>query len=211
MFPNRFLDLTHDRFVAATRGEMGMHTVLLRSYEPTKVTEVDCTIWEAGRATSAASSFFDPIKIGEFDETFLDGATGCNNPVERLLEEAEDIWGPNTRRRIRCLVSIGTGQPFEKAFGSGLKGIFLTLTHIATETEQTARRFYKMYGPTLGGPSSSSRSYFRFNVTKGLEEVGLESHKEKARIASATKAYLDGPEIASQFAACAAALKGSST
>ena len=38
-------------------------------------------IWEACQATSAASSFFDPIAIGRYGEEFVDGATGVNNPV----------------------------------------------------------------------------------------------------------------------------------
>ena len=38
-------------------------------------------IWEAARATSAAPSFFDSIKIGEYGEEFTDGGTGANNPV----------------------------------------------------------------------------------------------------------------------------------
>jgi len=38
-------------------------------------------IWEACRATSAASSFFNPIAIGRYKEEFMDGATGANNPI----------------------------------------------------------------------------------------------------------------------------------
>jgi predicted acylesterase/phospholipase RssA len=48
-------------------------------------------IWEAYRATSAASSFFDPIAIGRFQEEFVDGATGSNNPVGEVWNEAQLI------------------------------------------------------------------------------------------------------------------------
>ena len=44
-------------------------------------------IWEAGRATSAASSF-DPITIDDFGESFVDGATGANNPMYEVWNEA---------------------------------------------------------------------------------------------------------------------------
>jgi predicted acylesterase/phospholipase RssA len=185
---------------------MGMHTALLRSYESRRVKEVDCTIWEASRATSAASSFFDPIKIGQFEETFVDGGTGCNNPVERVFDEALDIWGPDARQRIQCILSIGTGQPMEKGFGSGLKEIASTLIRIATETEQTAARFATGYAPSLGLSPQSNKVYFRFNVVKGLEEIGLERYQDKAKIASATKAYLSSPEVASNIVACTGAL-----
>jgi len=42
-------------------------------------------IWEAARATSAATSFFNPITIGT--ESFVDGATGANNPINELWTE----------------------------------------------------------------------------------------------------------------------------
>jgi len=64
----------------------------LRSYNSKIPSEVDYTIWEAGRATSVASTFFNPIKIGQFGEQFIDSATGYNNPIERVWEEAKSLW-----------------------------------------------------------------------------------------------------------------------
>ena len=188
-----------------------MHTALLRSYESKRPNEVDCTIWEAGRATSAASSFFDPIKIGHLDETFVDGATGCNNPIEKVFEEALDIWGESARERISCFVSIGTGQPTERGFGKGLKEIASTLIHISTETEQTAVRFSRVHAPFIGSSSTSRNTYFRFNVAKGLEEIGLERHEDKAKIAAATKVYLSNPQTSDDLIACAGVLKSQCT
>lgn len=48
---------------------------LLRSYgNPTPFRGItDAKIWEAGRATPAASAFFDPITIGHHGEKFADG------------------------------------------------------------------------------------------------------------------------------------------
>lgn len=46
--------------------------------------------WEAARATSAASSFFNSIYIG--DEGFVDDASGANNPIDEVWSEARDIW-----------------------------------------------------------------------------------------------------------------------
>lgn len=198
-------------FVCATRGEMGMHTTLLRSYDSRRPQEVDCTIWEAGRATSAASSFFDPIKIGQFDETFVDGGTGCNNPIEKVFEEALDIWGQGARARIDCFLSIGTGQPTERGFGSGLKEIASTLIHISTETEQTAVRFARIHAPFLGASPQHRTVYFRFNVAKGLEEIGLERHEDKAKIAAATNVYLSSPQISNDLTDCAGTLRSRCT
>ncbi|MCJ1240487.1 hypothetical protein MMC14_008490 [Varicellaria rhodocarpa] len=38
-------------------------------------------IWETCHATLAASLFFDPITIRWYEEEFVNGATGANNPV----------------------------------------------------------------------------------------------------------------------------------
>lgn len=192
--------------MCATRGDAGAHTALLRSYEAEKLNDVDCTIREAARATSAASTFFDPIKIGPFGESFVDGATGCNNPVEKVFEEALEIWGPNARKRIQCLISVGTGQPAFEAFGGGLKEIAATIVRIATETEQTAEKFRTLHATTFNR-CSTSRVYYRFNVVKGLEHIGLESYEEKARIAEASKVYLVGSEVSEDISACVASLK----
>lgn len=195
-------------FVCAARGDTGVHTALLRSYRSRQVKEVDCTIWEAGRATSAASSFFDPITIGKYGETFLDSATCCNNPVEEVLEEAIHIW-PDAKHRISCLLSIGTGQPALTAFGKSLKEVAKTLVQIATETEQTALKFQSLHADDLGDREIKPKVYFRFNVSKGLETVGLEEHKQRGRIAAATKEYLKIPDISRDLESCAGILKAS--
>jgi hypothetical protein len=50
-----------------------------------------CKICEAARATSAASTLFDPIAIGPRGETFVDGALGFNNPIRLLDRESRDL------------------------------------------------------------------------------------------------------------------------
>ncbi|KAI9862173.1 MAG: hypothetical protein M1824_001554 [Vezdaea acicularis] len=146
----------------------------------------ECTIWQAARATSAAAMFFDPIEIGR--QKFVDGATGFNNPVEVVLEEAESIW-PDARPRIQSLVSIGTGVPDLKDFGDNLKEVVETLKAISTETEETEKRFFKNHKDRgVGG------RYFRYNVQQGLGGVGLDEHKID-KIEAATEYYLGVPQI----------------
>jgi hypothetical protein len=43
-------------------------------------------------------------------------------------------------------------------------------------------------------------------VIKGLEEVGLERYEDKARIAAATRVYLDHPDTSRDIVACAGAM-----
>jgi predicted acylesterase/phospholipase RssA len=157
-------------------------------------------IWEAGRATSAASTFFMPVEIGPDNEVFLDGATGANNPVNVVWDEARDIWKSDKPLEddVQCFVSIGTGVPAVSGFGQSLKEIGETIKNMATETEATAnsfmRRFTKLH---------SEQRYFRFNVRSGLEHIGLEESSKRSDIVAATRRYLTSEEEKKQLESCA--------
>lgn len=160
------------------------------------------TVWEAARATSAATTFFEPITIG--DETFVDGATGANNPIQHLWSEAADVWGLQDNQleeNIKCLVSIGTGIPSLNAFGPGLKGVAKALKAIATETETTASLFRKHHTQLF-----QSGKAFRFNVVRGLEMIGLEETSKWGAIKAATRNYVQTEEVRVEMKACAANL-----
>ncbi|RDW65916.1 uncharacterized protein DSM5745_09655 [Aspergillus mulundensis] len=161
-------------------------------------------IWEAARATSAAPTFFESIRLGPDNEEFLDGATGANNPVNSLWNEGLDIWKPGTplEERLHCLVSIGTGVPSVNAFGSGLKDIGITLKAMSTETETTANEFMRRYSRL-----HKDQKYFRFNVRSGLEGIGLEEASKRADIISATRRYLTTEEDRVRLETCADMLR----
>lgn len=57
----------------------------LRNYSSPWKPPVDCSIWQAARATSAALLFFDPITFGVRPKTYGDGALHYNNPIRVLL------------------------------------------------------------------------------------------------------------------------------
>lgn len=158
------------------------------------------TIWEACRATSAASSFFDPIAVGRFGEEFVDGATGANNPVRHVWDQAQLAWGPEPLEgRVKCLVSIGTGVPSLKPFKNDVLHIGPTLVAIATETEMTAEQF-RRDRPLL----DSTGRYYRFNVDRGLEDIGLEEAKKVKEMAAATRRYIAKQD--KQMQACAGSI-----
>jgi predicted acylesterase/phospholipase RssA len=149
------------------------------------------TIWEAARATSAASTFFEPISIGPDGETFVDGATGANNPVRQVCAEARDAWNLDNELadNIQCIVSLGTGVPNVDAFGTTLKEIGTTLKSMSTETEKTAEEFLREHTRL-----HSEKRYFRFNVLRGLETVGLEEASKRPMIVAATRRYIASEE-----------------
>lgn len=189
------------RFVCATSKQTS-ETVCLRSYRTSRGNNDllnSVKIWEACRATSAASSFFDPIAIGRFGEEFVDGATGANNPVREVWDQAQLMWGPEPLEgKIKCLVSIGTGVPSLKPFKDDVLHIGETLVAIATETEQTAEKFRRERSLL-----ASTRRYYRFNVSHGLEDIGLEESKKVKEMAAATRRYIDSQEVYERIQECA--------
>ncbi|KAF2625508.1 FabD/lysophospholipase-like protein [Macroventuria anomochaeta] len=193
-------------FVCATSKETS-ETVCLTSYRtPRGSSDLlnSVTIWEACRATSAASSFFDPIAVGRFGEEFVDGATGANNPVREMWDQAQLAWGPEPLEgRVKCLVSIGTGVPSLKPFKDDVLHVGKTLVAIATETEQTAERF-RRERPLL----DSTGRYYRFNVDRGLEDIGLEEAKKVKEMAAATRRYIATQAVHKQMQACAGSIAG---
>ena len=155
-------------------------------------------IWEACRATSAATTFFDPVAIGPLGQEFVDGALGANNPVYHVWSQAQDVFGHQFQGKLRCLVSIGAGVPSPNPVRDDVFGISTTLKRLATETEKTAQQFHREKS-TL----DDEGRYYRFNVDHGLEEIGLEESRRKKDIASATVRYLESQAIFQKMKACA--------
>jgi len=134
----------------------------------------------------------------------MDGATGANNPVVELWNEAQMMWGPEPLDgKVKCLVSIGAGIPSLKPFKNDVFTIGETLVAIATETERTAERFKhdKTY-------LDSSGRYYRFNVVRGLEDIGFEESTKWKEIVVATRRYIGSQDVFKQIQTCASTLVG---
>lgn len=185
-------------FVCAAAKET-TSTIRLRSYALSEEPEIPATILEAALATSAATTFFEPVLIGV--RQFVDGGLGANNPVEEVEGEASNIWCPKERdikASVKCFVSIGTGSPGKRAIEDKLiKFVSKTLVDIATETEKTERNFI-----TRWAQSFDSKRYFRFNVDQGLQDVELAEYKKEGRIEAATHDYLTHPQQKSRMGDC---------
>lgn len=83
-------------------------TALLRSYDSRKepAPDVNCTIWEAGRATCATGLAFKPVQIGQ--SIYHDDGEGTYNPSPQILDEAIVNEWPG--REVGVFVSVGTGK-----------------------------------------------------------------------------------------------------
>ena len=179
----------------------------LRDYRSDRaVTEDGAKIWEAARATSAASGFFDPITIGKHHQEYVDAGLGCNNPVNEVWTEAQDLYLKqdvhDLAAVIKCFISIGTGNPGTSPIEDGAFKIFKkTLKDITTETEKTAETFARSYRAL-----DSPKRYFRFNVDQGLQGVGLEEFKKEKEIVSASTRYMEAQAMQPLRLKCAEAM-----
>jgi predicted acylesterase/phospholipase RssA len=191
------------RFVCSITQET-KEIVRLRSYPIRNKPGIPATICQVARATSAATTFFEPVSIGA--RRFADGALGANNPVDEVEGEASDIWCEETgdlKPLVKCFISIGTGHPGKKAMEDKLlKFVFKTLPALATQTEHTEKRFIAKWRQHY-----DSKRYFRFNVDQGLQDVGLAEYQEQGLIETTTEGYLDHQAVAFRVRDCVENLK----
>ncbi|KAL9115229.1 MAG: hypothetical protein Q9227_001023 [Pyrenula ochraceoflavens] len=171
---------------------------VLRSYPNDDSVELlydSCTIWEACRATSAATSFFDPIAIGPYDQSFADGAIMYNNPIQLVYREAEMLWPCRVQDAI--LISLGTGSAPSPALEGNIVKVVQALKDIVIQAESASDDFFSDHKRM-----ADNEQLYRFNVYHGLGEIGLEEYKEKRRIADATHAYLTNAETRQRWRKC---------
>lgn len=172
---------------------------LFRTWLADDIPGYNCTIWEAGRATSAAPTFFKRISIGDpgLQEEFVDAGIGCNNPVQYLVQEAQREFGP--QREVACIVSIGTGKP--KVAGFKAPGLWQrvvpldlirVLAAISTSSEVVASETETRYRNCRG-------LYHRLNVDRGLERVSLEEWKKLGEVKTHTEAYLRADNVSQRI------------
>ena len=192
------------RFVCTTSHET-KEVVRLRSYKAIdELDDLSPTILQSACATSAATSYFEPVTID--DLKFVDGVLGANNPVDQVWNEAQNIWCPNDgalEPLVKCFVSIGTGNPGIKPIEDGVWKFFSgTAVNIATETENTAALFVSRHRGLF-----ERKQYFRFNVDQGLQDVGLDEASKQGSIRAATDNYLRSQQQKFIIRDCAENLK----
>lgn len=122
---------------------------------------------------------------------FLDAGLGSNNPINELyLEAATQLITEDEEldKRIRVLVSIGTGRPALQGFGDKVKEVAKSILAIAEETQTTANTFHLMHRAL-----ANRDGYFRFNPPD-LNEVALDEASKKGLIAQRCQAYGEDAE-----------------
>lgn len=181
---------------------------LLRNYVSSWEPSTGCTVWQAARATSAAPTFFPPIRFGTPAQNWVDGGLRHNNPVRALYDEARRIWPTQSGRKIGCIISIGAGDPPLHAVGKRGKDLLQALVKISTDTKQTAREFRNEMEHL---PPADGFKYFRLNAGPAVAAIGLEEWKVFDRLTGATNDYLnDSKNVMDDCAACLGGLASES-
>ena len=173
-------------FVCVTSKNTGK-AARLRSYRSSWEPGTGCTIWEAARATSAAPLFFPPIELGSPPRDYVDGGLNYNNPVRVLWDEAKRVWD-NPSRKLKCLISIGTGVCAISPTGNSGKEIINHLAAIAVDTQNTADEFLEESKHLEA--RGEGFTYIRLDVEQGLQDIGLEEWKQFKPLTEATDYYL---------------------
>ncbi len=108
-------------------------------------------VHECMRATSAAPSYFEPLKYGE--SLLCDGALLVNNPAALALKEAKKLY-PGVP--IEALVSVGTGdlEHTGERVQMGWNTVLNQLLHGATDTQEVNAILESLL---------PKGSYYRFN------------------------------------------------
>ncbi|KAF4891891.1 Vegetative incompatibility protein HET-E-1 [Colletotrichum fructicola] len=191
---SRSIDLisANERFVATVRAD-DEELLLLRSYVNKQQPDMHSAkfeMWEALRATSAASTYFKEYRRG--NEGYVDGAFKSNNPIFEVHHEAADLW-PG---RDVFLISIGTGTKPSAPLGGHVVKLVRSMTKLATATEGSWIRFNRTHKQL-----AEENRLFRFSAP-GIGEVDLGNYKMIGNVAMRTETYLRDTTTARDIARC---------
>ena len=181
-------------------------TQLLRSYDSRKepAPEVSCTIWQAGRATSATAMAFKPIQIGQ--SVYLDEGAGKYNPAPLIMDEAVQNEWPG--REVGVFVSIGTGKRPSDARGKesewwegflgGSMGDFAEARRrLISKLEGCEETHRYMVNQHLQKRGVNPENYYRLNVEVGVGEFGMNEWARLSEISTNTRMYLAKSQVES--------------
>jgi hypothetical protein len=182
-------------------------------------------ILQAARATTAAPTYFEPMRIFKSEPVnfaepieLIDGGIGSNNPsfigyaevlqmrkreLEILRESSpikdQDVT-PETSS-IDLLVSIGSGIDTSPKVSSrssiNVVRIIRSMMTMATGTERVHEEMYTL------AKASHSNWYHRFNVPFGKEIPRLDEFEKISQVMEVARKYLQKPEVRNELRHCA--------
>ena len=137
----------------------------------------DIPIWWVARATSAAPSYFKPMKIHKL--AYLDGGFGANNPCEEIFEEVRKM-NNHADTCASIIVSVGTGID---TGWSRLKNLgpsrFINFLNVARKWASESQEVHiRMLNRKKGAPFE----YHRLNVPDGIGSLKLDEWRVRGPV-----------------------------
>ena len=176
--------------LAVTKADVGAPVTKFKTYNIEDDFR-DCKIWEIACATSAATTFFPSCSCGLQEIEFIDAGFGHNNPTEVLLNEASKLFYPE---QIDCILTIGTGLDGVVPVKDSRRSIINALSKMASNSQAVHRRLTELVPEDI---------YFRFNVTRGLDDIDLSDWENSSTISAHTRNYVHEPSVERDIKKCA--------
>lgn len=176
---------------------------LLRSYDSRKepAPDVNCKIWEAGRATCATGMAFKPIQVGQ--SVYIDEGPGKYNPAPLVLDEAAQNEWPG--REVGVFVSVGTGKPpktgpqeaewWEGFLGNNMGSFAEARRRLAAKIEGCEDTHQFMKREHLSSRGVNVENYYRLNAEVGVGDFGMNEWNRLSDISTNTRMYLGRKDV----------------
>lgn len=163
----------------------------------------NCYIWEAARATSAAPTYFDSIKVGGIE--YVDGGLKANNPVFQALIEGQKM--PGGPRPLSCLISMGTGTPSARDLknNEGMFGAIKSALGIVKASINQLTDSEGVHGLMVPMSAHLRIPYYRFNPETG-GDIDLDDTSQMDRFEAIALEYMRTEERPEWATECARAL-----
>ena len=142
----------------------------------------DIPIWKVARATSAAPTYFKPMRIDGLE--YLDGGFGANNPCVEIYDEVRKM-NNNSDKCASVVLSVGTGKnnKMNRFGGSGLSRYLNYMNFArkwASDSEKTHEDMLKKRYH-----SQHKFNYVRLNVANGLDVMKLDEWRARGKTRTA--------------------------
>ncbi len=170
---------------------------------------------DAARSTSAAPTFFDPVRI--MKKILVDGGYGeTNNPSQdawRHYTELKEIIHTDRVRWVNIGTGTSKGQPLPlkrewkdllmPRYFQNILHTIRDLEKIATDSESTGVSMH-----LISNMDRSQLDFHRFSATNGVHAIALDDYEtiDNKKLERLTKEYLDDPEVENQLRGLARSL-----
>lgn len=179
---------------------------------------ITCKMCDAARATTAAPTYFPPVRI--LKKILVDGGFGETNNPSNAAWDHYDTKNFISKTDQALWVNIGTRTPpgssrtvpprpfwtmFVPEYLLNIVHLTRDLQKIATDSEKVGREMQK-----LAKEAREDRlRFWRFSANNGLHEIELDDYEQLERIETLTHSYLEIPDVAARLRTTAQALAAS--